>query len=81
MTTWRVMGRSGPLGRGFVDFDAAADLAAVSGGSIVADPECPDCGASWPNVDLGERCPVCGLSEEDVEAAADFWAALDPGPL
>lgn len=48
-----------------------------NGPTIVA---CPDCSTPWP-IFSGEPCPGCGLSEEDVEAAADFWIALSPGPL
>lgn len=40
---------------------------------------CPDCSTIWPR-DCA-RCPGCGLSLEDVEAAADFWVALGPGEL
>lgn len=81
MTTYRVMGRSGPIGRG-LDLGPARDLAAVAGGLRVEidEVECPDCGTLWP-IFSGDPCPGCGLAEEDVEAAADFWASLDPGPL
>lgn len=42
--------------------------------------ECPDCSTPW-RINSGEPCPGCGLAEEDVEAAADFWIALAPGEL
>jgi uncharacterized protein (DUF983 family) len=32
---------------------------------------CPDCGALW-DVRVEDSCPTCGLSVEDLRAAADF---------
>lgn len=32
---------------------------------------CPDCGLPWPGMMQWIPC-VCGLSREDLEAAADF---------
>lgn len=36
--------------------------------------ECPDCRGPWPGerIARGEPCPGCGLSVEDLRAAADF---------
>jgi hypothetical protein len=37
---------------------------------------CPSCGADWPGFNTWEPCEGCGLTRDDVEAAAAFLADM-----
>ena len=39
---------------------------------VKCETRCPDCRSSWPGFDRYERCPGCGMTRDDVEAAAAF---------
>ena len=41
------------------------------------DHTCPDCGGEWNVNDDPDACPNCGLTIEDIEAAAHLLADLE----